>query len=242
MSAKIITIEGTDCSGKETQSKILEQRLLLEGYKVKRHSFPKYETATGKIIGGSYLGKPEIGECLFTEGAVNVDPIVASLYYAADRRYAFLNEIERDIEENDVVILDRYTSSNLGHQGSKISNLDKQNRFFELITLLESEVCELPLSDVTIFLHMPLEAAKILKGNREHLDQHELSESHLRHAENTYLLLQQKYNWKYINCIKGVFNGVESIKNPNEIHEEIFNEIKELLSKDTKEVLKMTRF
>ena len=84
---KIIVIEGTDCSGKETQSKMLVEKLKEKGYKVKRMSFPMYESPTGKIVGGAYLGKKEIGPCLFEEGAVNVDPEVASLYYAADRRY-----------------------------------------------------------------------------------------------------------------------------------------------------------
>ena len=80
---KVIVIEGTDCSGKETQSKLLEEKLKKAGKKCKRFSFPMYDTPTGKIVGGSYLGKPEIFESFFKEGAVNVDSHVASLYYAA---------------------------------------------------------------------------------------------------------------------------------------------------------------
>ena len=41
--AKILVIEGTDGSGKETQSKRLEQNLINQGYRVKRYSFPIYE-------------------------------------------------------------------------------------------------------------------------------------------------------------------------------------------------------
>ena len=59
MSGKIIVIEGTDCSGKETQSKLLEKKLNDMGKKVIRFGFPMYETPTGKIVGGAYLGKPE---------------------------------------------------------------------------------------------------------------------------------------------------------------------------------------
>ena len=47
--AKIIVIEGTDGSGKETQSKKLEAYYTEQGYKVKRYSFPIYESATGKM-------------------------------------------------------------------------------------------------------------------------------------------------------------------------------------------------
>ena len=85
--SKLIVIEGTDCSGKETQSKLLEERLKKEGKKVVRFDFPMYDSPTGKIIGGAYLGKPEIGKSIFPEGAVNVDPYITCLYFAADRKY-----------------------------------------------------------------------------------------------------------------------------------------------------------
>lgn len=80
MSGKIIVIEGLDCSGKETQTKLLEKRIQGMGKKCIRFEFPMYDTPTGKIIGGSYLGKKEIGESLFEEGAVHVDPYVVSLF------------------------------------------------------------------------------------------------------------------------------------------------------------------
>ena len=79
MQGKIIVIEGTDCSGKETQSKLLEKRLNSIGKKCVRFDFPNYESPTGRIIGGAYLGRPEIGPSFFKEGAVNVDPHVVCL-------------------------------------------------------------------------------------------------------------------------------------------------------------------
>ena len=84
---KIILIEGTDCSGKETQSNILEENLIKDGYKVFKMSFPVYDSPTGKIVGGPYLGKESISSGWFKEGANNVPAKVASLYYAADRLY-----------------------------------------------------------------------------------------------------------------------------------------------------------
>ena len=53
MKGKIIVVEGTDCSGKETQSKLLEERLNSIGKKCVRFDFPNYESPTGKIIGGA---------------------------------------------------------------------------------------------------------------------------------------------------------------------------------------------
>ena len=87
MRGKIIVIEGTDCSGKETQSILLEKRLKEKGKKCVRFGFPMYDTPTGKIVGGPYLGNPEISAGFFPEGADQVDPHIASLYYAADRKY-----------------------------------------------------------------------------------------------------------------------------------------------------------
>ena len=83
----LIVVEGTDCSGKETQSNLLVEKLNQDGIKCEKYCFPRYTSATGKIIAGPYLGKEGYYPPLFEEGAVNVSPFVASLYYAADRKY-----------------------------------------------------------------------------------------------------------------------------------------------------------
>ena len=69
MRGKLIVIEGTDCSGKETQSKLLIGSITSRKYKSRKFSFPRYDTPTGKIIGGLYLGKPHICEGWFRRGA-----------------------------------------------------------------------------------------------------------------------------------------------------------------------------
>ena len=115
---KIIVIEGTDCSGKQTQSQLLIERLKKDGYKCVSLSFPCYDTPTGKIVGGAYLGKPEICESFF-ENAVKLDPKIACLYYAADRKYN-IGKVLDYIDKGYYVILDRYVTSNLAHQGCKI--------------------------------------------------------------------------------------------------------------------------
>ena len=223
MAGKIIVIEGTDCSGKETQSRLLEKRLNEEGKKCIRFGFPMYDTPTGKIVGGSYLGKPEICEGFFPEGATEVDPYVACLYYAADRRYN-IGKVNKYLEQDYYVILDRYTTSNLAHQGSKI--LDKDDRFdmYQWIDKLEYWLLKLPKPDKTIFLHMPYDYSCELKKNRENLDEHEQSEEHLKHAEQTYIELSELYNWDKVNCIKdGMVRTIE------DIGEEVYSLVKELV-------------
>ena len=84
MRGKIILIEGTDCSGKETQSKMMLEYLNSVGIDAVRLAFPDDESPTGKIVGGPYLGKSYICDGWFPEGAPNVDPKVSALYYASD--------------------------------------------------------------------------------------------------------------------------------------------------------------
>ena len=107
MKGKIILIEGTDCSGKETQAKLLCQYLENKGIKTKQFSFPDYDSPTGRIVGGPYLGKKYICEGWFPEGADKVSPKVSALYYGADFLY-HLDDMEKSLKEGKWIILDRY--------------------------------------------------------------------------------------------------------------------------------------
>ena len=220
---KFIVIEGTDCSGKETQSKLLVEKLISLGYKAIRLTFPNYDTPTGKIVGGPYLGKKEICDCWFPEGAVNLDPKVASLYYAADRKYNEV-EIKKYLDDDYFVICDRYVSSNMAHQGSKIKNDEERFHMYEWIDKLEFWLLGLPKPDKTIFLHVPYTYAARLKKNRISLDEHEMCEEHLKNSEIAYVELSELYNWHYINCIEN-----NEIKTIDKISEEIVECLKEYL-------------
>ena len=214
---KIIVIEGTDCSGKETQSKLIEEKLKKEGKKVLRISFPAYDTPTGKIIGGPYLGKE--GNTYFSEGPTNVDPKVISLYYAADRLYNL-----KDIDKNlDYIIFDRYVESNMAHQGSKIDDIKKRKDLYNFINELEYKLLRLPKPNITIFLHVPYEYVKKLKESRNKLDEHEKDDNFSKKSIDTYLELTSLYNWNKIECIKD--NNLRSIE---DINEEIMNIVKDV--------------
>lgn len=225
MKGKIITIEGTDCSGKETQSKLLYERLVNEGIDTYRTSFPMYDTPTGRIVGGCYLGKEYLGKPYFEEGANNVDYKVASLYFAADRRYNYLNILKKELESGKIIILDRYIESNMAHQGGKIIDKEERYKAYEFLHKLEYELLGLPKPDMTIFLYMPYEYSIKLRNKRnEKPDQHEMSVEHLKHAENAYLELESIYNFERINCVEN-----EIIKTPEEISNEVYTKIKKLI-------------
>ena len=241
--ARIIVLEGTDGSGKETQSKKLFEYLKNINLKVKWFSFPIYESPTGKIVGGPYLGKGEMCPSYFEETSAGVDPLVSSLYYAADRRYNFLKNIEEEIYKNDVIIFDRYVTSNLAHQSGKANNEEERNKIIRFIETLEFDLCELPKPDKVIFLHMPYEATKDLRKDREFSDGNEGNEEHLKNAEKTYLFLSKHYNWDYINCIKtDKYNSIEDIKSIDEISKEVINITNNFLKEEVSDINKMTRY
>ena len=224
MRGKLIVIEGTDCSGKETQATRLLERLLGENIRISRYSFPNYDSPTGKIVGGPYLGKSYICDSWFKEGATNVPPKVASLYFAADREYN-IDEINEQLDKGVNIILDRYIYSNMAHQAGKISNKSERNKMYKWLEKLEFGLLELPHADIRIFLHMPYEAALTLKTNRlEALDEHERSKEHLVKAEAAYLELTSKYSFYTIECVHD-----DKIRSVDDIGEELFQYVREQL-------------
>ena len=211
MRGKIIVIEGTDCSGKETQSKKLIERIP----NLKYFSFPNYDSPTGKIIGGPYLGKSYICDGWFEEGADAVNPKIASLYYAADRKYN-IDKINQMLDDGYNVILDRYVYSNMAHQGGKIKDTNERHKMYKWLEQLEFDLLELPKPDIKIFLYVPLEVSMEIRKNRtESFDQHESNLEHLKHAANAYLEIAELYDFITINCT--IDNKMLSIEDINEI-------------------------
>ena len=232
MKGKLIVIEGTDCSGKETQTKLLVERLEKENIKCVRFSFPNYDSPTGKIVGGPYLGKDYICEGWFEEGAVNVDPMVASLYYAADRKYN-VGKIEELINSGINVILDRYTYSNLAHQGAKKEKERDRLGIYRTLSKLEFGILELPEADIKVLLHMPYDVASELKKNREERpDQHETSKEHLLMAEKAYQEIAHLYEFKTIECSQD--NKPRKIE---DINDELYNIVKKKLKNEVVKVV-----
>ena len=229
---KLILVEGTDCSGKETQSKLLIEKLTIDNIKSYRLSFPMYDTPTGRIIGACILGKPHLCEQYFkegiygwfSEGGGNIDPLAAIDFYAADRRYN-LPKIELLLNYGINVILDRYVTSNMAHRGGMILDKKKRLTMYEIIKQKEYVINELPEPDVTYLLYMPYEQAVILKKQRnEALDEVEKDEQYLKNGEKSYLELAKLYNYDIINCVEK-----KQIKSIEDINDELYTKVKEVL-------------
>lgn len=226
---KLIVIEGTDCSGKETQTKLLVEKLEKEGMKVKRLSFPMYDSPTGKIVGACLLGKPDMCKeflktehGFFPEGGGNVDSLTALSYYAADRRY-HLPLINKLLDEGYILVIDRYVTSNMAHRGGLLPNRKDRLDIYKKIELLEYEINELPKPDKTVLLYLPYEYACILKKDRkEKPDEVESNEEYLKLGEKAYLELSALYGYDTIDCVRDKkIRTIEDIN--NELYEKIIN-------------------
>ena len=227
MKGNLIVIEGTDCSGKETQSNLLIEKLKSDGIRIEKFSFPNYNSPTGKIIGGPYLGKSYICDGWFPEGAPNVDPKVSALYYAADRLYN-IDKIKFLLDNGVNVILDRYVYSNMAHQGGKLDSESDRNSMYDWLDNLEFNLLELPKPDISVFLHMPFEFSLILKKNREEdMDQNEKDKNHLINAENAFIELAKKYDFYTIQC-----NDGDRIKTIEEINKDLYNYVSNKIKMD----------
>jgi dTMP kinase len=184
---RLIVIEGSDGSGKATQSRALVRSLRARKIPAVRIAFPGYRRG---FFGGM------VAQYLRGEFGRDADPRLVSLLYAGDRLEA-REKISRWLAEGKVVVCDRYVDSNKAHQGARLRNPAARKEFLDWLDRLEHRVFALPRPDFTLFLHLPRRLADrlisrkppraYLRGRRR--DIHESDSRHLRDAERIYLRL-----------------------------------------------------
>ena len=226
MSSLFIQIEGTDGSGKTLQTTLLAERLKEDGHSVQEISFPQYGSPSAKMIEQYLNGKL---------GSVDeISAKQASILYAVDR-WAASKTITSWIAEGAIVIANRYVASNMGHQGGKIRDEKEREAFFDWEHELEYSLFGIPKPDTTLFLHVTPEISQKLvdkKEARDYLngktrDIHEDDLMHLRHAEEAYLHLANKFDdFHHITCVK---EG--AILSPEKIHTQIYKHISQFIAK-----------
>ncbi len=144
---KLFVIEGVDGAGKSTQIKLLKAYFSKKGYSSEYLHFPRTDTPFfGELIARFLRGE---------FGSLNeVDPYIVAMIYAGDRKDAS-NLISKWLNEKKIVLLDRYTYSNIAYQCAKLSGSSEQDKLMRWIMSLEFEHFAIPRPDLNIFLDVP---------------------------------------------------------------------------------------
>lgn len=224
--AKLIAIDGVDASGKQTHTELLAEHLKSLGKKVLRLSFPMYgseSSALVKLYLSGRLGK----------NAEDVDAYAASTFFAADRFATYRMDWKKDYDDSKTVIIaDRYVSSNMIHQASKIENLTEKDKFLDWLYDFEFNLYKIPKPDMTVFLDMPPKYGKMLicgRNNKfsggEKLDIHESDFSYLEKSYENAKYVTEKFGWQTVPCVKdGKIRPIDDIQRDiRKITESIIN-------------------
>lgn len=200
---KLFVIEGVDGAGKSTQIKMLRDFFSNLGYKCEYMHFPRTESPFfGELIARFLRGE---------FGSLNdVDPYLVAMLYAGDRKDAS-DIIGKWLAEGKIVLLDRYTYSNIAYQCAKIESSKEQDDLMQWILSLEFSHFAIPKPDLNIFLDVPFaftekklsdvrtgDDRSYLNGTR---DIHEESLSFQKKVRDLYLKVAQKNDrLALINC------------------------------------------
>ncbi len=221
----LIAIEGIDGSGKGTQAQQLVERLNQHAITACLLSFPRYsETLFGTTIGR------------FLDGDFGpldaVAPELAATLYAGDR-YESRGLLIDALDNQQVVVCDRYVPSNLAHQGSRVDR-GRQNDLIEWIERIEYDVFKLPRPDAVVWLDVPPHISQELirkKTPRDYTDKTvDLQEADLDYQQRVYQLYQSLANTRpHWTRIDGLEPGSQQVRPIPQITEDVWNTVSKLL-------------
>ena len=176
---RIISIEGVDAVGKSTQSLRLLTWFKRKGVKATSLSFPDYETPIGREIRA------------FLAGRRDFQAEVRHMLFAANR-WEKLAAIRESQAENEIVVVNRYTESNLVYGVAHGLRL-------EWLAALERGI---PKSDLVMVLDAPSMALTSRRpGTKDSYEKdHELQ---LR-VQSLYRDLAPKFGWVIVDGSRSV--------------------------------------
>lgn len=191
----LIAIEGIDAVGKRTQCSLLEGWLQSRKLATISIAFPDYTTPLGgelkKFLSSDKYYSLEVGHMLF-----------------AANRWERKQDIEMWLSEGKIVVVNRYTGSNLAYGLANGLSL----------RWLENLEKGLPKANVVILLDADPESLTLRKKKK---DRYEIDKVLQEKARKAYLQLAKKFGWVVLDANKPI----------REVHLAIINVIEGLTSK-----------
>ncbi len=225
---KLIVIDGTDGSGKKTQARLLVSRLRKEGFKTKTLAFPQYRKKSAGPVENYLEGK-------YGENSERVSPYVASVFFAVDRFDAARTKIDSWLAKGFMVVLDRYVSSNMGHQGTLFASKKERSEFFQWVQNFEYEIMQLPKPDIQFIFYVnpniaERNAAKKWKNKITNLKKQDILESDPKHfirsAQVYKELAKILPDVKFLECSKN-----KKLLSRKDIHEMVWKSVARIASR-----------
>ena len=196
----LIILEAGDASGKETQTRLLYERLLTEGRDVTRVSFPDYGSDSSALVRMYLRGD-------FGAQAADVDAYAASALFAVDRYASFHTKWGEAYNRGGVILSDRSVTSNLAHQAVKLADEKARQEYFAWLDDFEYVRLGLPRPDLVVFLDMPPEASDRLLAARAKEtgapDIHEKDRTYLHRVHAAYAEAAERFGWARVACGQG---------------------------------------
>lgn len=186
---KLFVVEGLDGAGKSTQISLLNKYFSDKGFNCEYLHFPRTDAPWfGELIARFLRGE---------FGSLNeVSPWLVAMLYAGDRKDAS-DTISGWLKKGSIVLLDRYTWSNIAYQCAKVSGRDEQDRLMNWILDLEFRHFGIPVPDLNIFLDVPFTfTEKKLSSSRTGKDREYLNGTRDIHEES--LSFQKKVRDMYL--------------------------------------------
>lgn len=209
MAGKFIVIEGLDGSGKATQTEILRKYFEENGETVKKLTFPDYDNESSALV-KMYLG----GE--FGDNPDDVNAYAAAAFYTVDRIASYLKFWKEDYENGSVILADRYATSNIIYQMSKLPESDWDS-YIDFQQDFEYLKIKVPEPDLIIYLDVEPEVSQKLlssrySGDESKKDLHEKNLNFLLSCRKSALYAAERLGWVKISCTKdGEMRSIEDI-------------------------------
>lgn len=214
-------LDGPDGSGKTTQTELLAAALRKKKRSVLVVDFPQYDSSFFGAMVGAYL-KGGFGDVFA------ISPYLSSLLYALDRWSARV-KIQQALNKGKIILANRYTSSNIIHQGAKFKSKRERDDFFQWLDIAEFTALEIPRPTRVLFLDVPTKISWNLIEHRNRAthpqgstrDKHEASRSHLQKAYKTAREYAQKNRaWSIIPCTRA-----DKLLTPEQVHDRVMHEV-----------------